>query len=73
MFMTSNGLAPIILDQSAQGGPSLDAPTDEPSDGTAPAVEDEDVEKTLAALIAAGDQDKLATYLRKINPEEQSS
>lgn len=74
MFMTSNGLAPIILDQSAQGGPSLDNPAeDKPPAGTDVAVVDVDVEKTLSDLIAEGDQEKLATFLRKINPEEQSS
>lgn len=78
MFMTSNGLAPLTLTPEAQGEPKLDEtgnPVDKPSNGPDDDsdVPPADVEKTVAALIAAGDPEKLATFLRKINPEEQSS
>lgn len=78
MFMTSNGLAPLTLTAEAQGDPKLDAngtPVDKPSNGPDDDsdVPPENVEKTLAALIAAGNPEELASFLRKINPEEQSS
>jgi hypothetical protein len=65
MFMTSNGLAPIILDPSAQGQPKLG------SDGkplpalTAPDQES-DVEKTLADFIANEDQEDLHFTCRSL-------
>lgn len=72
MFRTSNGLAPLALTADAQGeagnpeDPSGEPPADPEEDQ---GDEDSDIEKTLANLIEAGDQEKLASYLRGFNKE----
>lgn len=74
MFMTSNGLAPLLA--PAQGGAKLDEngnPIDEPSVGQETEEEDEEgLEKTLSELIALGDPVRLANYLSKFNEEHSS-
>lgn len=75
MFMTSNGLAPIILDTAAQGGSSLSNPADASAKDPAIASQEQadeqpvqgEVEKTLNDLIAEGDPDKLAKFLSTLN------
>lgn len=70
MFMTSNGLAPLILTPEAQGGaPKIDAngnPVEQPTTGT------DNVEQNIQKFAAAGDQEGLANYLRKIEEEQRS-
>lgn len=74
MFMTSNGLAPLALtDNTAQGGPKLDAdgkPVAKPAAGD-DSDENGDLSK-LEMLIAEGDPTKLAAYLKKFNEEQGS-
>jgi len=74
MFMTSNGLAPLALTDQSQGGAKLDAngnPVGE-ADPAGPSYqgdEDDGVVKTLAELVAEGDPDKLAKYLKSLTEE----
>jgi hypothetical protein len=77
MFMTSNGLAPLTLTADAQGGGAqldedgtpVDKPSPGPDDDSDPPA---DVEKTLQSLIAAGDPEKLANFLKQINPRSEA-
>jgi phage portal protein BeeE len=65
MFMTSNGLAPLILTADAQGQPKVDA---EGNPVGQTGEEDQGgLEKTLSDLIAEGDQEKLSNYLSGLN------
>lgn len=80
MFMTSNGLAPMIVDgqlNSLQGGDPKSAagidPTQQDTDGEEDEAEEGDeqevpdpVQKTLQALIDAGNEEALADFLRKM-------
>lgn len=79
MFMTSNGLAPLLLDANAQGDPKLNpdgSPVAQPGPGPDNLPEDQGDKGQLAQKIAefsaAGDQEGLANYLRKIEEEQRS-
>lgn len=80
MFMTSNGLAPLLLDASAQGAtPKVDAngnPVAQPGPGPDNLPEDQGdkgkLAQKIAAFVEAGDQEGLANYLRKIEEEQRS-
>lgn len=79
MFMTSNGLAPLILTADAQGDPKLNAdgsPVTQPGPGPDNLPEDQGDKGQLAQKIAqfveAGDREGLANYLRKIEEEQRS-
>jgi hypothetical protein len=79
MFMTSNGLAPLILTPDAQGGAQVNpdgSPVTQPGPGPDNLPEDQGDKGKLAQKIAdfidAGDQEGLANYLRKINEEQGS-
>lgn len=78
MFMTSNGLAPMILTAESQGGqpkdpaavgdgpvevPGETVPPAKPKNDPAPGPEKTDAMGKLQSLIAAGDTDALASYL----------
>jgi phage portal protein BeeE len=81
MFMTSNGLAPLTLTAQAQGGEKLDEngdPINSPDPGEQGSQQQDDgdeekkedkagVVKTLESLVAAGDQEQLAAFLRTMN------
>jgi hypothetical protein len=74
MFMTSNGMAPMIVEgqlNTLQGGDpknpagnTTDATENGP--GAPKDVPADTVQKTLAELIEAGDEEALASYLRKL-------
>lgn len=78
MFMTSNGLAPMIVNgqlNSLQGGnpkdpAGIDQTEEEDVKESGPGVPQDvpadSVQKTLAELIEAGDEETLASYLRKL-------
>jgi hypothetical protein len=76
MFMTSNGLAPLILTSDSQGE-TKDPAGSKPIDGVTPEASPNDsqdqggnnVEKAIAQFVALGDEDGLAEYLRKIGEE----
>jgi hypothetical protein len=79
MFMTSNGLAPLILTPDAQGGPKVDEngdPVAQPGPGPDNLPEDQgdkgELAQKIAAFIEAGDEEGLANYLRKIEEEQRS-
>lgn len=59
MFMTSNGLAPLVLTSDAQGGKPKDPA------GEKKVSEEEDVEETIKKFVEAQDQEGLAEYLRQ--------
>lgn len=70
MFMTSNGLAPLVLTSQAQGGPKDPAASDPAGQGVEKedAAEDEtdNIEKAIQAFVEAGDEKGLTEYLRKL-------
>lgn len=70
MFLTSNGLAPLILTGDAQGGAKDPAgkkiETDPLSENASESEKGKTVEKRLADLVEAGDQEELAAYLRQV-------
>ena len=75
MFMTSNGMAPMVIDgelNSLQGGDSKKPAGVDPTadEGTTEETAEKDsaatVQKTLAELIEAGDQEALSGFLRKL-------
>lgn len=72
MFMTSNGLAPLVLTSEAQGGakdPAASTPVEEVTvDEEDPEAEskEEAVEKRIAGYVADEDEEGLANFLRGI-------
>lgn len=58
MFMTSNGLAPLVMTAEAQGGARDPA-------GEKKVSEEEDVEEEIKKFIEAQDEEGLAEYLRQ--------
>lgn len=79
MFMTSNGMAPLILSADAQGGAKLNSdgtPVAQPGPGPDNLPEDQGDKGKLAQKVAefieAGDEEGLANYLRKIQEEQRS-
>lgn len=75
MFMTSNGLAPLILDANAQGGDPKD-PAAQPGPGPDNLPEDQgdkgQLAQKIAEFAAVGDQEGLAKFLREIQEEQRS-
>lgn len=67
MFMTSNGLAPLVLTADAQGGTK---PKNEKAEEEDPPEQEEaeEVIKSIGELIAAGDVETLSSYLAKLVP-----
>lgn len=79
MFMTSNGMAPLILDAGAQGGAKLDSngnPVASPGPGPDNLPEDQGdkgkLAQKVAELAAAGDEEGLAKLLSEIQEEQRS-
>lgn len=76
MFMTSNGLAPLVLNANAQGGPKVDSngnPVALPGPGPDNLPEDQGdkgyLAQKVAELAAAGDQEGLANLLAKVKEQ----
>jgi len=68
MFMTSNGLAPLVLTPEAQGGSGEDDPNEEPPRDEVPEEEDNEANKALVTvqeLASTGDAELLSEYLSK--------
>lgn len=70
MFMTSNGLAPLLLTADAQGGakdPAGKDPADkEPVEEENGVNEGAPIEKSIAAFVEAGDEYGLAEFFRQV-------
>ena len=70
MFVTSNGMAPLVMDASAQGGgnPNNPNPSNNSDNKNTPPPKDKPVQKALA-LAQSGDQELLAAFLKDFQKE----
>lgn len=74
MFMTSNGLAPLVMTSQAQGGGAKDpAASDEPAGNSKKPNEQEaqteaqdGIAKTIQSFVEAGDEYGLAEFFRRV-------
>lgn len=86
MFMTSNGLAPLTLTAAAQGGnqePGSEDPKGLPSPNpkgkSGPGINVQDggegssISKMVEHLVALGDVELLADYLKKMGPSDEGA
>lgn len=66
MFMTSNGMAPLVMDEDLQGAQGPKNPAGQPAPGEGDKKAKETV-KNLNDLVRQGDVKKLAEYLEDLN------